>query len=130
MLRQDPPATPMTPAAWSALRAEAARDALGAARRPDADLARRIATIRTVLRSAAVIDEPGVAVIGRRVTFREADGSRATVALVIPGDGDPQHDWISVDAPLGQALLGARPGDHVVVHAPAGDRRLIVDAVR
>lgn len=129
MLRSPTPPLPMTPAAWSALRAEAARDALGATRRPDPDLVRRSATIRTVLVSAAVVDEPGVAVVGRRVTYREADGTRATVALVIPGDGDPHQGWVSVDAPLGQALLGARAGDRVVVHAPAGDRTLTVVAV-
>ena len=120
---------PMTPAAWSALRAELERGPRGPSARPDADLARRAATIADVLRDVAVIDEAGVVVVGRRATFREADGTRTTVALVIPGDGDPRHGWVSVDAPLGQALLGAKAGEAVTVRAPAGDRVIVVESV-
>jgi transcription elongation GreA/GreB family factor len=119
----------MTESAWSALRAELARGTTGPTARRDADLERRVDTIARVLESASVVDTPEVAVIGRRVTLREADGSRLTVALVIPGDGDPRHGWVSVDAPLGQALLGSRPGDHVRVSAPAGDRVVHVEQV-
>lgn len=121
---------PMTSAAWSALRAEAVRTDRGPANRVDAELARRIATIRAVLGRVEVVDDPLVAVIGRRVTYVEDDGARYTVALVIPGDGDPRHGWISVDAPLGAALIGASPGDRVIVHAPAGDRHVSVVGVR
>lgn len=121
---------PMTPAAWSALRAEAVRSDRGPTDRVDADLVRRIRTIRDVLESVALVDDPLLAVVGRRVTFVEDDGDRHTVALVIPGDGDPPNGWISVDAPLGAALLGSRPGDRVIVHAPAGDRHVTVVEVR
>lgn len=121
---------PMTSAALSALRAEAVRTDHGPAHRVDAELARRMATIRAVLGRVVVVDDPQVAVIGRRVTYVEDDGARYTVALAIPGDGDPRHGWISVDAPLGAALIGARPGDRVVVHAPAGDRHVAVVGVR
>lgn len=83
-----------------------------------------------MLGAVTVVDDPQIAVIGRRVTYREADGSRQTVALVIPGDGDPRNGWIAVDAPLGLALLGTRTGDAVTVRAPAGDRIITVEAVR
>jgi regulator of nucleoside diphosphate kinase len=36
---------------------------------------------------------------------------------------------VSVLAPLGMALLGARAGDTVLVHAPAGIRRLKIERV-
>ena len=93
------------------------------------DLGRRIDTIRYVLETGSIVDELDVAVIGRRVTWREPDGSTVTASLVIPGDGDPRQGWISVDSPLGAALVGAAPGDHVTVHAPAGDRLVTVEAV-
>lgn len=133
MLRTTPTAPaplPMTSAAWSALRAEASRSDRGPTDRVDVDLARRIRTIRDVLESVALVDDPLVAVVGRQVTYLEDDGDRQTVALVIPGDGDPPHGWISVDAPLGEALLGTRAGERVVVHAPAGDRHVTVVEVR
>ncbi len=129
MLRTPPTPLPMTRAAWSALRAEAARDTLSPTRRPDRDLGRRLDTIRYVLETGSIVEEVDVAVIGRRVTWREPDGSTVTASLVIPGDGDPRQGWISVDSPLGAALVGAAPGDHVTVHAPAGDRLIAVEAV-
>jgi transcription elongation GreA/GreB family factor len=129
MLRSTPAAPaslPMTSAAWSALRAEAVRSDRGPTERVDADLARRIRTIRDVLQSVELIDDPRLAVVGRRVTYVEDDGERLAVSLVIPGDGDPRHGWISVDSPLGEALLGSHAGERVVVHAPAGDRHVDV----
>ena len=120
---------PMTRAAWSALQAEARRGPLDGVHRRDHDLALRLETIDEVLRSGTVVDERGMGAIGRRVTFREEDGARMTVSLVIPGDGDPRQGWISVDAPLGQALLYARAGDTVTVRAPAGERAVLVEAV-
>lgn len=119
----------MTRAAWSALRAEYARDSLSPTRRPDPDLARRSDTIRHVLETGTIVDDAALAVIGRRVTWREPDGTTITASLVIPGDGDPRQGWISVDAPLGAALVGTRAGDRVVVRAPAGDRTVAVEAV-
>lgn len=123
------PPLSMTRAAWSALRAEAKRGTLGATRRPDRDLGRRLDAIRLVLETGTIVDDADAAAIGRRVTWREPDGSTVTASLVIPGDGDPRHGWISVDSPLGMALSGSRPGDQVVVHAPAGDRIISVETV-
>lgn len=120
---------PMTRAAWSALRAEVARPPIGPGDRPDRDLLRRRDVIAGLLPDASIVDESGVAIIGRRVTFRETDGTRMTVALVIPGDGDPHRGWIAIDAPLGAALLGGRRGDTVIVRAPAGEREVRIEAV-
>ena len=120
---------PLTHAAWSALRAEIARGALGPERRPDRDLDRRLESIRLVLERAVVVDRADLAAIGRRVTWREADGTTTTMALVIPGDGDPRQGWVSVDSPLGAALIGRRPGDEALVRAPAGDRTIRIEAV-
>jgi hypothetical protein len=83
-------------------------------------LLRQLDNVREVLARAAVIDDPGVAVIGRRVTLVEADGAASTYALVIPGEGDPANGWVSVDSPVGAALLGARIGEKVTIAAPAG----------
>jgi transcription elongation GreA/GreB family factor len=83
-------------------------------------LLRELNTVRTVLERAVVLDAPEVAVIGHRVTLREADGSTSVYALVIPGGGDPRNGSVSVDSPVGSAILGRRTGDLVTVAAPAG----------
>jgi transcription elongation factor GreA len=76
-----------------------------------------------------VDDEPGVAVIGRRVTIRDIDGIESTYSLVLPGDGDPMQGWVSSDSPLGAALTGRRAADEVDVVAPAGSWRATIVAV-
>ncbi len=92
-------------------------------------LLRQLNTVRTVLERAVVLDAPEVAVIGHRVSLREADGSTSVYALVIPGDGDPRNGLVSVDSPVGSAILGRRTGDPVIVAAPAGTWTATVTAI-
>jgi transcription elongation factor GreA len=90
----------------------------------------RVETLRRVLAGAVVVDEASVAAIGRRVELADDDAEVLEIALVLPGDGDAVRGWVSADAPLGAALLGARAGDTVVVQAPAGRWTARVRAVR
>lgn len=135
---------PMTSAACDALTAdadslaaEASRDTTGAPGDdglvwlPLAQARRRLEMLRMILAGAECDNSPGTAVLGRRVTLRDADtsGDTTTYALVIPGDGDPAQGWISVDSPLGSAVLGHRAGDRVEVAAPAGRWAVSIVAV-
>lgn len=88
--------------------------------RTAARLAERLEAMRSTLERAQVVDEPGVAAIGRRVTLECGGEQPETYALVLPGDGDPDRGWISIDSPLGAALAGRRAGDRIMVEAPAG----------
>jgi transcription elongation factor GreA len=64
----------------------------------------------------------GVVELGCRVTVREAQSRQVhTITLVSPGEADPERDRISTDSPLGRALLGRRPGESIIVHAPIGE---------
>ena len=83
-------------------------------------LLRQLTNARDVLASAEIIDDPGIAVIGRRVTLVEPDGAASTYVLGIPGDGDLRNRRVSVDSPVGSAILGHRVSDLVTVLAPAG----------
>lgn len=89
---------------------------------PVAKAGRRLEMLSAVVESAEVEDAADRAVIGRRVTLLEQDGESVTYAITFPGDGDPSRGWIAADAPLGAAVLGRHPGDHVEVLAPAGRR--------
>lgn len=91
-------------------------------------LVRQYDAIRDVLSAAVVVDEPDVAVIGRRITLEDEDGS-ADYALVIPGDGDPTNGWISADSPVGRAVLGGRVGERVTIQAPAGARAATITKI-
>jgi transcription elongation factor GreA len=45
---------------------------------------------------------------------------------VSPNEVDPANHKISVESPMGQAMINHRPGDEVTVNAPSGQLRLRV----
>jgi len=68
----------------------------------------------------------GRAYFGAWVTVEHEDGAERSYRLVGPDEFDAAAGLISVDAPLGRALLGKRDGDVVVVQRPAGPAELTV----
>lgn len=80
----------------------------------------RLSALRSALADAVIVDEPELAVIGRRVTLRHDDGEEASYELVSPGAGDPRAGRVAADSPVGSAILARRLGDMVEVTAPAG----------
>ncbi len=86
------------------------------------------------LRRNAVVVEPGStrgeAALGVAVTVRDVERGRdATHTLVSASESDPAAGRLSIDSPLGRALMGARPGDVVTFEAPRGPRRLEIVAL-
>ncbi len=69
------------------------------------------------------------AFFGAWVTVEHEDGAERTYRLVGPDEFDVARGLISVDAPLGRALLGRREGDVVLVQRPAGAVDVTVVAV-
>src|SRR5512144_344823 len=68
----------------------------------------------------------GRAYFGAWVTVEHEDGGERTYRLVGPDESDAARGLLSVDAPLGRALLGKREGDTAVVLRPAGAVELTV----
>jgi transcription elongation factor GreA len=83
-------------------------------------LARRLETLQDVLRRAQVVVPDGSAVVGSQVVMRDDDGLLDTFTLVVPGEANSRTGQVSIDSPLGQALLGRRAGDRTEVDAPGG----------
>lgn len=50
--------------------------------------------------------------------------------LVVSEDADAAEGRVSTGSPIGRALMGARVGDEVSVHTPAGERELEVLGLR
>jgi len=71
-------------------------------------------------------DPAGRAFFGAWVTVENGDGEERTYRLVGPDEFDLARGFISVEAPLGRALLGRRAGDAVLVERPAGAVELLV----
>lgn len=89
-------------------------------------LERRIATLRHTLALAEIIDytTDGTADIGAYVRLRMPGGMTAIYQLVGVAEADPSQRQISTNSPVGEAILGRRPGDIVEVRAPSGTHRV------
>jgi transcription elongation factor GreB len=88
------------------------------------ELDRRLRELSERMDSLTVIvpapNPSGRAYFGAWVTVENEDGEERCYRLVGPDEFDVEAGLISVDAPLGRALLGKREGDVVQVRRPAG----------
>ncbi len=106
-----------------------------AARREQAILNGRIADIEYTLERATVVPDgpaggPDTVSLGCLVTVRDfEEDEELTLALVDPVQADPLNDRISMNSPVGQALMGAKVGDIVEVKVPAGINRYEILAI-
>ena len=68
---------------------------------------------------------------GATVTLEnEEDATRVTYQLVGPDETDLKTGKISVDSPVGRALLGKKAGDVVTVHRPKGEVDFALIAIK
>jgi regulator of nucleoside diphosphate kinase len=73
---------------------------------------------------------PDVVTMNSQATVRDlGTGDVEQLRVVFPASAAPRKGAISVLAPLGLALLGARAGDEVTWEVPGGTRRLRVEGV-
>lgn len=78
----------------------------------------------------AVTAASGVAALGGAVTVEDLDaGGDRDIVLVMPEASDPRAGLISIESPLGQALLGRHVGDVVEARMPARTLHLRVTAL-
>ncbi len=91
----------------------------------------RIGELAYKIASAEVIDPSMVsgdtAVFGSTVILENVDTEEeVSYQLVGPDESDVQKGRISVTSPLGQAMLGKKPGDEILVQTPGGKRNFEV----
>lgn len=88
----------------------------------------RINELTSKLANADIIDPEKLAkdkvVFGCSVLLESIDsGKEVTYQLVGPDESDIDQGLISVNSPLGKAMLGKIPGEEVVLQAPGGTRK-------
>jgi transcription elongation GreA/GreB family factor len=66
----------------------------------------------------AFVDDPAVVELGDRVIIRRDDGTVERYILVHPAEAAVDSERISIESPLGRALLSRRVGEIVSVVAP------------
>ena len=93
----------------------------------------RIRYLQNMIRTAHIVEEaPKVdgAALYDKITVTMADGKKATYQVVTTMRTDPLHGLISMESPVGKALLGRKAGDkvHVQIDEKFG-YDLTIDAV-
>ncbi len=109
---------------------------LEAAREASGRVEARIRELETVLRRAVVIEEQlktgrvDVASLGSSVTIANLNsGHKQSYQLVSPQEARPTEGKLSVESPVGKAVVGRRAGDEVEVTTPGGVQRFRVESV-
>jgi len=81
-------------------------------------------------RAVVMVASDGSKAVMGSVVIVESDGERTEYTLVNSAEARPSAGRISVSSPVGQEIVGATPGDEVVVRSPAGEHRLRVVEIR
>jgi transcription elongation factor GreB len=98
------------------------------------EIDRRVRFLRQRLDGMTIVDQPPSdprrVFFGAWVTLEDDDGSEVEYRIVGPDEFDPANNYISMDAPLGRALMRKAIDDEVKVELPGGAKRYVVVAVR
>lgn len=86
---------------------------------------RRIGELQTIIANAVTVNgDPGdtdTVDIGNSVTIKVRD-REITYHIVGSTEADPAQNKVSVDSPLGRALIGKKIGENAVVKTPLGSQ--------
>jgi transcription elongation factor GreB len=99
------------------------------------EIDRRLRFLQKRLERLTVVDpteqtDDRTVYFGATVTLEnEEDGAKARYQLVGPDEIDLKAGKISVDSPVGRALLGRHRGDLVLVRRPRGEVELSIRAI-
>ena len=96
----------------------------------------RIAEVDGKLSAAQIIDPTtldasGKVVFGATVDLEdEASGAKVTYQIVGEDEADIKKGLVNIGSPIARSLIGKEEGDVAEVHAPGGNRRYEIVAVR
>ena len=94
----------------------------------------RLRFLQKKLDSLTIVNEPPPRsdriYFGAFVTVEEETGERVEYRLVGPDESEPSQGLLSIESPLGRALMGRLEGDEVTVQRPRGDATMRVAAIR
>lgn len=97
------------------------------------EIDRRVRFLRRRLEGMVIVAEPPADVrrvfFGAWVELEDEDGARARYRIVGPDEFDMAPGYISMDAPLGRALLRRALDEEVTVAAPGGSRVYVIVAI-
>lgn len=83
----------------------------------------RIAEIEHILKHASIIESPrkkDAVDLGCTVHLELEDGKQI-YTIVGSTEANPEEGKISNESPIGQALIGKKPGDEITIEVPSGE---------
>jgi transcription elongation factor GreA len=86
----------------------------------------RIMTVEQMIRNASLIENEkadGLVRLGSTVKLKDEFGE-TTYTIVGTAEADASSGRISLESPVGKAVLGRRGGDQVEVETPGGSRKV------
>ena len=88
----------------------------------------KILMLENILWNATVVDSvsSGVVDLGSKVLIQNQDGKIEQYSIVGSAEASPVDGKISDESPVGQALIGKKPGDEIEVQTPAGILKLLI----
>lgn len=94
------------------------------------EIDRRVRFLRKRLDGMTIVDQPPAdrhrIYFGAWVTVESDEGTQSRYRVVGPDEFDRQPGYISMDSPLGRALLRRSLDDEVTVELPGGSRTLLI----
>ncbi len=98
------------------------------------EIDRRVRFLRKRLDGIVIVEQPpsdpARVYFGAWVELEDEAGVARVHRVVGPDEFDMDPRYISMDAPLGRALLGRRLDDELVLTLPGGVQRYVITAVR
>lgn len=98
------------------------------------EIDRRVRYLRNRLEDAVVVktipDNTDKVYFGAWVSLEDDDGQLHDYRIVGPDEVGDQPGYISMDAPLGKALLGKQLDDEINLSTPSGRKQYIVAKIR
>lgn len=93
----------------------------------------RVRFLRKRLEGMVVVDQPPTdrdrVFFGAWVEVEDDAGGQARHRIVGPDEHGEQPGYISMDGPLGRALMGRQLDDEVSIATPTGRRRLVITSI-
>jgi transcription elongation factor GreB len=97
------------------------------------EIDRRVRFLRLRLDGMVVVDQPPTdrnrVFFGAQVTLETSSGEELCYRIVGPDELDMGAEHISMDAPLGKALLGRRLDDELSLELPQGTQTYLIVAI-
>ena len=97
------------------------------------EIDRRVRFLRRRLEGMVIVDQPPAdprrVFFGAWVQLEAVDGTRSRYRVVGPDEFDMAPGYISMDSPLGRALLRRQIDEEVTVETPGGSRLYVIVAI-